>query len=99
MRVHDVYNCFPNPFDQINHAYNVSANKLLKVGNNEVFKNFVKEIKNEVNEKYDDYNGNICEKDFLTLITKKILKKSENHNYWSFSGNLEIFNVSRVIFT
>lgn len=57
MRVHKVYKCFPNPLAQINCVYNISANKLLKVGNNEVFKKFVEEIKNVVSKKYDEYNG------------------------------------------
>jgi hypothetical protein len=55
-RVYKVYKCFPRPYAQIYSARRISADKLFKIKNDEVFENFVKRIKVVVEKNYDIYN-------------------------------------------
>jgi hypothetical protein len=55
-RVYKVYKGFPSPLAQIYCAGRVSADKLLKINNEGIFENFVKNIDEEVKRNYDHYN-------------------------------------------
>lgn len=67
------------PLAQILCSGKVSANKLLKLGNKEIFEQFVQDVKNEVDRNYNNYRSDIdFEEDYIKfdLFTSEMLKNS-----------------------
>ncbi|GBB84736.1 hypothetical protein RclHR1_11300005 [Rhizophagus clarus] len=94
-RVYKVYKAFPYPILQIICTEGVSGDKLMKIGNNNVYDKFINYIKSEVNRNFNVYNDLNNYSDGLyeefnidfNLITKEILEKVKK---FSINPNLEV---------